>query len=171
MSFELESILCLCFSTAGVRLLKTRVKTLKLRLNFCFYRQTQQTQHGGDDKPHENETAKDLDLGVDYNRYLQEVVQVLESDPGWATNTILYCMLIIFFFLENFDLSKGQINDSSCGWICIVLFCSFEHIPPFGLEGLCESTRPLRALNLASYFATGNTEKLRRCVARGTELL
>jgi len=43
--------------------------------------QTQQTQHGGDDKPHENETAKDLDLGVDYNRYLQEVVQVLESDP------------------------------------------------------------------------------------------
>ena len=96
MSFELESILCLCFSTAGVRLLKTRVKTLKLRLNFCFYRQTQQTQHGGDDKPHENETAKDLDLGVDYNRYLQEVVQVLESDPGWATNTIEYCMLIIF---------------------------------------------------------------------------
>ena len=66
-------------------------------LDFCFYRQTQQTQHGGNDKPHENETAKDLDLGVDYNRYLQEVVQVLESDPGWATNTILYCMLIIFF--------------------------------------------------------------------------
>ena len=30
MSFELESILCLCFSTAGVRPLETRVKTLKL---------------------------------------------------------------------------------------------------------------------------------------------
>ena len=74
-------------------------------LDFCFYRQTQQTQHGGDDKPHENETAKDLDLGVDYNRYLQEVVQVLESDPGWATNTILYCMLIIIF-LEN--CQKGR---------------------------------------------------------------
>jgi hypothetical protein len=28
-----------------------------------------------------NDTAQDWDLGIEYNRYLQEVVQVLESDP------------------------------------------------------------------------------------------
>ena len=33
------------------------------------------------DKPSQNETAADWDLGIEYNRYLQEVVQVLESDP------------------------------------------------------------------------------------------
>merc|ERR1712241_282502 len=32
-------------------------------------------------KPAQNETNAEWDVGVEYNRYLQEVVQVLESDP------------------------------------------------------------------------------------------
>jgi len=36
---------------------------------------------GGETKPAGNGTAEDWDLNIEYNRYLQEVVQVLESDP------------------------------------------------------------------------------------------
>ena len=38
-------------------------------------------QKGPRGKPAQNETAAEWDVGVEYNRYLQEVVQVLESDP------------------------------------------------------------------------------------------
>ena len=32
-------------------------------------------------EPGQNETIKDVDLGLEYNKYLQEVVQILENDP------------------------------------------------------------------------------------------
>ena len=32
-------------------------------------------------EPGQNETVKDIDLGLEYNKYLQEVVQILENDP------------------------------------------------------------------------------------------
>ena len=32
-------------------------------------------------EPGQNETTKDIDLGLEYNKYLQEVVQILENDP------------------------------------------------------------------------------------------
>ena len=43
----------------------------------------EQAQHPGpgQGKPAQNDTNAEWDLGIEYNRYLQEVVQVLESDP------------------------------------------------------------------------------------------
>ena len=38
-------------------------------------------QNAGHQQPQQNQTKEDWDLGIEYNRYLQEVVQVLESDP------------------------------------------------------------------------------------------
>ena len=32
-------------------------------------------------RPAQNDTNAEWDVGVEYNRYLQEIVQVLESDP------------------------------------------------------------------------------------------
>ena len=43
--------------------------------------QKQPHPQAGQGKPAQNETNGEWDLGIEYNRYLQEVVQVLESDP------------------------------------------------------------------------------------------
>ena len=43
----------------------------------------EQPKPPGAGQPAQNETAADWDLGIEYNRYLQEVVQVLESDPDF----------------------------------------------------------------------------------------
>ena len=32
-------------------------------------------------EPGQNETGQDFNLGLEYNKYLQEVVQILENDP------------------------------------------------------------------------------------------
>ena len=32
-------------------------------------------------EPGQNETVQDFNLGLEYNKYLQEVVQILENDP------------------------------------------------------------------------------------------
>ena len=43
--------------------------------------QAQHPGQAGQGKPAQNDTNAEWDLGIEYNRYLQEVVQVLESDP------------------------------------------------------------------------------------------
>ena len=35
--------------------------------------------------PRLNETQQDWNLGLEYNKYLQEVVSILESDPDFRT--------------------------------------------------------------------------------------
>ena len=63
--------------------MKTLVLSICL-IGLCFCRppikeQALKSDHNA--QPHQNQTKEDWDLGIEYNRYLQEVVQVLESDP------------------------------------------------------------------------------------------
>ena len=44
------------------------------------HHETPEVKQGGDHAPAGN-GSEQWDLGIEYNRYLQEVVQVLESDP------------------------------------------------------------------------------------------
>jgi len=70
-------------STFDFGIMKTLVLSICL-IGLCFCRppikeQALKSDHNA--QPHQNQTKEDWDLGIEYNRYLQEVVQVLESDP------------------------------------------------------------------------------------------
>ena len=61
-----------------------RVLVILALIGFCQSRppvKEPKAKPAGETKPAGNGTAEDWDLNIEYNRYLQEVVQVLESDP------------------------------------------------------------------------------------------